>query len=422
MRTFPHHPLRIALLALLVLQFGALASAQAPLSLEDAEATMERLSATLLAAGFEWDICRGTSSLVRCHRDYKVGFDGPQKRSVVENAMLAEGVDLATVEWTQDPEDPHTFLAKWKVPGGEFNISAWRGTSVDIFFRPDDACAEWADIDVFEFATTTGGGYDGVPVDTEAIHECHGFDQQDEFGQTPLIYAITAGNTLGVMSIVHYSDPNHRTLAGWTPLMYAVREGVGIEELLIAGADKDARAPDGTSVASLAAANPNLDAATRAALLPPPAIDARSRQIAEDFVRQNDEISGAMIEYQREIACGLLPDRPTECFVVTRSRPLAMVLDGAMYARVGVVIIATFHDGLDLNDRYGTYRAVQLMEDAPEGRQCVRRFRVPDEANIDWTVRADGTLHLHATSGPLRPHGDDRTPPPGAQALGPLCD
>lgn len=124
---------------------------------------------------------------------------------------------------------------------------------------------------------------------------------------------------------------------------------------------------------------------------------------------------GAYSEYQREVACGLLPDRPTECFLVTRTRFAAPLTQW-------VIVMVTFHEGLDLIDRFGLERGISLIQAAPDGRECRREFDAPTNVNVDWTVNSDGSLQLHATSGPFQPHGDDRTPPRGAQALGAFCN
>ncbi len=87
------------------------------------------------------------------------------------------------------------------------------------------------------------------------------FAQVNEHGETPLIHAITHGSpALGSLLNSGCVEVNVRTLSGWTPLMYAVRatDDEVVEALLEAGADPTAVAPDGASVARLAAANDQL--------------------------------------------------------------------------------------------------------------------------------------------------------------------
>ncbi len=81
-------------------------------------------------------------------------------------------------------------------------------------------------------------------------------DATDEFGQTPLIYAIAADADRAVNFLLWSgSDVTHQTHAGWTPLMYAARsEAWGawfIERLIEEGADPGISANDGTTALSL---------------------------------------------------------------------------------------------------------------------------------------------------------------------------
>lgn len=184
-------------------------------------------------------------------------------RARVERALAEIGVGPERQRW-------RTFSTGFEVEWGEgdddyfFFSNGWMETG----YREADRCLHYYGIDPFEWASRgAGGGYYETGM---MIMACVGFDRVDEHGQTPLFYAITADSWPLVNFLVEYAklDPNHRTLAGWTPIMYAARDASGdvVQELLDAGADPTVAAPDGTTAAMLAAGNPRLGSDARALL------------------------------------------------------------------------------------------------------------------------------------------------------------
>lgn len=88
-------------------------------------------------------------------------------------------------------------------------------------------------------------------------------DRRDEYGQTPLIYAITGKAQPQVleMLIEAGADVNAATSSGWTPLMYAARDASSpqtVQLLMFAGADPTARNSEGQTAADLARRNPKV--------------------------------------------------------------------------------------------------------------------------------------------------------------------
>jgi len=132
------------------------------------------------------------------------------------------------------------------------------------------ACASLSGLDPFALVMTAEGEDD---LDTlNRMQVCGYLDVVDEYGQNPLIYAITADPPAPQLEqIIHLQAVNHRTGAGWTPLMYAARENNAdaILWLLEAGADPLAYALDGTTALDLAPDNTVLAEATDLALNPP---------------------------------------------------------------------------------------------------------------------------------------------------------
>ncbi|MEX2535348.1 MAG: ankyrin repeat domain-containing protein [Trueperaceae bacterium] len=88
-------------------------------------------------------------------------------------------------------------------------------------------------------------------------------DARDEFGQTPLIYALSEGAGQPVVSelLAAGADVNVVTETGWTPLMYAARDADSAETvqlLMFAGADPTLRNAEGQSAADIARRNPKV--------------------------------------------------------------------------------------------------------------------------------------------------------------------
>ncbi|MEJ2290992.1 MAG: ankyrin repeat domain-containing protein [Deinococcales bacterium] len=106
---------------------------------------------------------------------------------------------------------------------------------------------------------------------------CHGADPVDGRSRTPLVIAVMNRNLDAVLTLLRGgADPNHITLAGWTPLLFAARSGTPaiFDALLQAGADPSYIAPDGATVETLEPFNPRLDTTPEAAAVAMPTLPA----------------------------------------------------------------------------------------------------------------------------------------------------
>jgi hypothetical protein len=101
---------------------------------------------------------------------------------------------------------------------------------------------------------------------------------------------------------------------------------------------------------------------------------------------------------------------------------MVAMVNGALVSDAVIVVTVTFHEGLELIDRYGAERGLELINAEPAGRQCEKRFQAAPDVSVDWTVSPDGIINLHATYGGLQPHGDDHTPPDPFHELSALCE
>lgn len=84
---------------------------------------------------------------------------------------------------------------------------------------------------------------------------------RDQYGQTPLIYALSEGTDEEVVNrlLEAGANVNVTTEAGWTPLMYAARDAESaetVQQLMFAGADPTVRNAEGQTAADLARRNP----------------------------------------------------------------------------------------------------------------------------------------------------------------------
>lgn len=91
------------------------------------------------------------------------------------------------------------------------------------------------------------------------------FNIRDDFGQTPLIYALNNGQAVVQALINQGANVNAQTDAGWTPLMYAARDASGniISVLLQAGADPNITNNDGQTAVQIAQNTPGREGATQ---------------------------------------------------------------------------------------------------------------------------------------------------------------
>jgi ankyrin repeat protein len=91
------------------------------------------------------------------------------------------------------------------------------------------------------------------------------FNIRDDFGQTPLIYALNNGQAVVQALINQGANVNAQTDAGWTPLMYAARDVSGnvISVLLQSGADLGITNNDGQTAVGIAQATPGREGAAQ---------------------------------------------------------------------------------------------------------------------------------------------------------------
>lgn len=91
------------------------------------------------------------------------------------------------------------------------------------------------------------------------------FNIRDDFGQTPLVYALNNGQAVIQALINQGANVNAQTNAGWTPLMYAARDAGGniISVLLQAGADPNITNNDGQTAIQIAQNTPGREGATQ---------------------------------------------------------------------------------------------------------------------------------------------------------------
>lgn len=91
------------------------------------------------------------------------------------------------------------------------------------------------------------------------------FNIRDDFGQTPLIYALNNGQAVVQALINQGANVNAQTDAGWTPLMYAARDASGniISVLLQAGADPSITNSDGQTAVQIAQNTPGREGAAQ---------------------------------------------------------------------------------------------------------------------------------------------------------------
>jgi murein DD-endopeptidase MepM/ murein hydrolase activator NlpD len=89
---------------------------------------------------------------------------------------------------------------------------------------------------------------------------------QDEYGQTPLMYAASSSTTPDILDalVKAGANINAQTGAGWTALMYAARDSGTLDTLLWlmnAAADPSLKNSEGQSAADLARSNPKMTTA-----------------------------------------------------------------------------------------------------------------------------------------------------------------
>jgi murein DD-endopeptidase MepM/ murein hydrolase activator NlpD len=99
-----------------------------------------------------------------------------------------------------------------------------------------------------------------------AIEAGANVNAQDEYGQTPLMYAASSSTNPDILAALLKAGAtiNAQTSAGWTALMYAARDTKNLETALLlmnAGADPSLKNGEGQSAADLARSNPGMSTA-----------------------------------------------------------------------------------------------------------------------------------------------------------------
>lgn len=144
------------------------------------------------------------------------------------------------------------------------------------------------------------------------LREVPYLDVRDPYGQTPLIYAISANRPLDVIRtlIRAGANVNARTLANWTPLMYAARDSITNETislLIEMGADATVENDEGKTARILAYSNPVLSVAEIEAAFFPTSTVAESEPIEptlQSYELQPDPDFGEVYHYDVPRAVG----------------------------------------------------------------------------------------------------------------------
>ncbi|MGL4609157.1 MAG: ankyrin repeat domain-containing protein [Trueperaceae bacterium] len=98
------------------------------------------------------------------------------------------------------------------------------------------------------------------------IAEGADINAQDQYGQTPLMYAASSSSNTDVLNALFKAGANlnAQTSSGWTALMYAARDSQSLDTLLWlmnAAADPSLKNSEGQSAADLARSNPKMTTA-----------------------------------------------------------------------------------------------------------------------------------------------------------------
>lgn len=138
--------------------------------------------------------------------------------------------------------------------GGAFAL--WQFDIVDVPFLPEKQTrVDTPTRGLFELVKTG----DALAVQ-EKLSAGASVDARDEYGQTPLMYAASEGNSTAVLEalLAAGAELNAQSDTGWSALMYAARDADDLAVplyLMNAGADPGLRNSEGQSAADLARSN-----------------------------------------------------------------------------------------------------------------------------------------------------------------------
>lgn len=136
-------------------------------------------------------------------------------------------------------------------------FAVWQFDLVDLPFLPSRSPASQREPSQDLFALAKAGDAEAVAA---KLAEGVQVDARDQYGQTPLMYAASAGSSTAVLGelLGAGADINAQTDAGWTALMYAARDAQDLNVvlyLLNAAADPTLRNSDGQSAADVSREN-----------------------------------------------------------------------------------------------------------------------------------------------------------------------
>jgi murein DD-endopeptidase MepM/ murein hydrolase activator NlpD len=143
----------------------------------------------------------------------------------------------------------------------QFNVVDIPALAVQLISRNPTTQTTKQDTNLFNLVKT-----DDLASVQAAITAGANVNAQDEYGQTPLMYAASSSTNPDILDALLKAGAtiNAQTSAGWTALMYAARDTKNLETALLlmnAGADPSLKNSEGQSAADLARSNSGMSTA-----------------------------------------------------------------------------------------------------------------------------------------------------------------